>query len=99
MGTGYMTVTDGNIATIRDNEKIVMQNQLCICKFTFSNSDNQSLNVAKLNISVSNVISEENEESNTDTYTITPTQATNVLYVAMKPVSNADIELVKILSI
>lgn len=79
VGNSYMMVT-GDVARIQNNDKIVLQNQLCICKFNMKNAEGSAnLSVSELTIS-----------DETNSYTVTPTSATNELYVAMLPVSNKE---------
>jgi hypothetical protein len=67
---------EGTTATLSSD--VQMQPQVCI--YTFNLKDfNSDISATKLEIT-----------AGTDSYTITPTESTNKLTVALKPVSNAD---------
>ena len=74
--TETMTV-NGSKATLPDN--ITLKNQLCICHFTLKKYGTAALDVPKdTEFSISD---------GTNNYSVTPTETTNELYVAMLPTS------------
>ena len=83
MGSGYMTVGGNDYeATLRDG-KLVLQNQLAICKFSLRRPNGGTI--------YSQVLDHLTISDGTNNYTVTPSgTGINVFYVAMKPVTNAD---------
>lgn len=80
-----LAVFDGAMSGNALPASITLENKLTICAFTIKNSDgSQDLTSSITNLTVSD---------GTDTYTIGRTPNVGPIYVAMRPVANANIEL------
>lgn len=84
LGQAYMTVTSGKVKL---PTSVKMENKLAVCKFTVINGSNDVANsVTKLTLKLT-------KASDVKTYTVNHTAATGPIFLAVRPIADAAVEV------